>query len=81
MIIINLFSQRDIYKKTLEILLQLVISKYDLKITLPKGELLWKHAKQVSEKILELNEKKEDINNLKLVNGIISLLFCQDYIN
>ena len=60
-------SQRDTYKKTLEILFEHVISKYELKISNTEGEPLWKYTKQVSEKILELNDKKEDENNKKLV--------------
>ena len=59
--------QRDTFKKTLEILLEDVISKYELKISKTEEEPLWKYTKQVSEKILELNDKKEDENNKKLV--------------
>ena len=80
-IIIILALQRDTYKKTLEILLEHVISKYELKISNSEGEPLWKYTKQVSEKILELNDKKEDENNKKLVKSLISLLFCKDYEN
>ena len=48
-------------------MLKHVISKYELKISNTKGEPLWKNTNQVSEKILELNDKKEDENNKKLV--------------
>ena len=77
----SLASQRDTYKKCLEILLKHLIMKHNLKITLNEGDPLWKNAKQVCDKILELNEKKEEENNIKLVNGLISLLFCKDYVN
>ena len=81
MLINNLASQRDTYKNTLEIILKIVISKYNLEIIKTEGDPLWKHTKQVCEKILELDEKKKDENNEKLVNGLISLLFCKDYVN
>ena len=29
----------------------------------------------------ELNDKKEDENNKKLVKWLVSLLFCKDYVN
>ena len=77
----SLASQRDTYKKCLENLLEHLIVKHNLIITHNEGDPLWKKTKQVCDKILELNEKKEDENNIKLVNGLISLLFCKDYVN
>jgi len=81
LLINNLVSQRDTYKKSLEILLNYAISKYELKIALPEGDPLWKNAKLICKKILELKEKTGIENNKKLVNGLTSLLFCKDYIN
>ena len=77
LLIISLSSQRDAYKKTLELLLKHVISEYNLEITRTEGEPLWKYTKEVSEKISELNDEK----NKKLVEGLLSLLFCKDYVN
>jgi len=81
LLIISLASQRDIYKKTLEILIKYVISEYKLEITRTEGESLWKYANEVSEKISELNEKEKDEKNKKLVKGLLSLFFCKDYVN
>jgi len=53
LLIISLASQRDTYKKTLELLLKHVISEYNLEITRTEGEPLWKYTKEVSEKISE----------------------------
>ena len=77
LLIISLASQRNTYKKTLELLLKHVISEYKLEITGTEGEPLWKYTKEVSEKISELNDEK----NKKLVEGVLSLLFCKDYVN
>jgi len=81
LLINSLSSQRDTYKKALELLLKHVISEYKLEITLTEGEPLWKYTKEVSGQISELNKKEKNEKNKKLVEGLLSLLFCKDYAN
>ena len=81
LLINSLSSQRDTYKKTLELLLKHVISEYKLGITLTEGEPLWKYTKEVCGQISELNKKEKNEKNKKLVEGLLSLLFCKDYAN
>lgn len=74
----NLSTQRDSYKKTLEIILKYLNEKLNLNLILI-GDDIWKKTKIVIDKISDcaITEK----NRKNLINALQGLLFCKDYAN
>ena len=74
----NLSTQRDCYKKALEILIKYLNKELKLNLVLT-GDDIWKQTKTVIKKISEskLNEK----NRQKIIGSLKGLLFCKDYAN
>ena len=74
----NLSTQRDCYKKTLEILLKYLNKELHLNVVL-FGDDIWKQTKIIIDKILECGLSDENRQNL--ANALKGLLFCKDYAN
>ena len=74
----NLSTQRDCYKKALEILIKYLNKELKLNLVLT-GDDIWKQTKTVIKKISEskLNEKYRQ----KIIGSLKGLLFCKDYAN
>jgi len=74
----NLSTQRDSYRKTLEILLKFLNNELKLNLVFI-GDDIWKQTKTAINKI---NECKIDKDNRKrIINALEGLLFCKDYAN
>jgi len=76
----NLGTQRDSYKSSLDILLKQLNDEFELNINLKDEDEIWKQTKYICDKILNSNKLEKSYLE-KIVNSLISLLFCKDYSN
>ena len=74
----NLSTQRDSYRKTLEILLKFLNNELKLNLVFI-GDDIWKKTKIAINKIQECEINKE--NRECIINALEGLLFCKDYAN
>ena len=74
----NLSTQRDCYKKALEILIKYLNKQLKLNLVLT-GDDIWKQTKTVIKKISESKLSKK--NRQKIIGSLKGLLFCKDYAN
>lgn len=74
----NLSTQRDSYRKTLEILLKFLNNELKLNLVFI-GDDIWKQTKIAINKIheCEINEENREC----IINALEGLLFCKDYAN
>ena len=74
----NLSTQRDSYRKTLEILLKFLNNELKLNLVFI-GDDIWKQTKIAIYKIheCEINEENREC----IINALEGLLFCKDYAN
>ena len=74
----NLSTQRDSYRKTLEILLKYLNNELKLNLVFI-GDDIWKQTKIAINKIheCEINEENREC----IINALEGLLFCKDYAN
>ncbi len=74
----NLSTQRDSYRKTLEILLKFLNNELKLNLVFI-GDDIWKQTKITINKIheCEINEENREC----IINALEGLLFCKDYAN
>ena len=74
----NLSTQRDSYRKTLEILLKYLNNELKLNLVFT-GDDIWKQTKIAINKIRECEINEE--NRECIINALEGLLFCKDYAN
>ena len=74
----NLSTQRDSYRKTLEILLKYLNNELKLNLVFI-GDDIWKQTKIAINKIYECEINEE--NRECIINALEGLLFCKDYAN
>jgi hypothetical protein len=74
----NLSTQRDSYRKTLEILLKYLNNELRLNLVFT-GDDIWKQTKIAINKIRECEINEE--NRECIINALEGLLFCKDYAN
>ncbi len=74
----NLSTQRDSYRKTLEILLKFLNNELKLNLVFI-GDDIWKQTKIAINKIRECKIDKD--NRECIINALEGLLFCKDYAN